>query len=155
MPHLSLQSPIGALTVFEDGGAIVSLDWGTAPDGLAPGGGGTKLLRAAREQLAAYFRRELEIFDLPLAPPGSEFQRAVCRAMSGIPYGALRTYGDIAAAVGSAPRAVGGACGRNPIPVIIPCHRVVGAGGAMTGYSGAGGLETKRALLHLEGVTLH
>ena len=155
MPHLSLQSPIGALTVFEEDGAIVSLDWGTAPDGLGGGGGGTGLLRAAREQLAAYFRRELEIFDLPLAPPGSEFQRAVCRAMSGIPYGALRTYGDIAAAIGSAPRAVGGACGRNPIPVIIPCHRVVGAGGAMTGYSGAGGLETKRALLHLEGAALH
>ncbi len=155
MPHLSLQSPIGALTVFEEDGAIVSLDWGTAPDGLAPGGGETKLLRAARDQFAAYFRRELEIFDLPLAPPGSEFQRAVCRAMSGIPYGALRTYGDIAAAIGSAPRAVGGACGRNPIPVIIPCHRVVGAGGAMTGYSGAGGLETKRALLHLEGAALH
>ncbi|MDE0540219.1 MAG: methylated-DNA--[protein]-cysteine S-methyltransferase [Rhodospirillales bacterium] len=155
MPHLSLQSPIGALTVFEDDGAIVSLDWGTVPDGPAPGGGETGLLRAARDQLAAYFRRELEIFDLPLAPPGSEFQRAVCRAMSGIPYGALRTYGDIAAAIGSAPRAVGGACGRNPIPVIIPCHRVVGANGAMTGYSGAGGLETKRALLHLEGVTLH
>jgi len=154
MPHLSLQSPIGALTVFEDDGAIVSLDWGTVPDGAAPGGE-TGLLRAAREQLAAYFRRELEIFDLPLAPPGSEFQRAVCRAMSGIPYGALRTYGEIAAAIGSAPRAVGGACGRNPIPVIIPCHRVVGANGAMTGYSGAGGLETKRALLHLEGAALH
>lgn len=155
MPHLSLQSPIGALTVFEDDGAIVSLDWGQAPNDPAGGGGETGLLRAAREQLAAYFRRELQIFDLPLAPPGSEFQRAVCRAMSGIPYGALRTYGDIAAALGSAPRAVGGACGRNPIPVIIPCHRVVGANGAMTGYSGAGGLETKRALLHLEGVTLH
>ncbi len=155
MPHLSLQSPIGALTVFEDDGAIVSLDWGVAPRGPASGGGETGLLRAARDQLIAYFRRELEIFDLPLAPPGTEFQRAVCRAMSGIPYGALRTYGDIAAAVGSAPRAVGGACGRNPIPIIIPCHRVVGAGGAMTGYSGAGGLETKRALLHLEGVTLH
>ena len=150
MPHLSLQSPIGALTVFEDGGAIVSLDWGQAS-----GGDGTGLLRAARDQLAAYFRRDLEIFDLPLAPPGTEFQRAVCRAMSGIPYGALRTYGEIAAAVGSAPRAIGGACGRNPIPIIIPCHRVVGANGAMTGYSGAGGLETKRALLHLEGVTLH
>ncbi len=150
MPHLSLQSPIGALTVFEDDGAIVSLDWGQAS-----GGDGTGLLRAARDQLAAYFRRDLEIFDLPLAPPGTEFQRAVCRAMSEIPYGALRTYGDIAAAVGSAPRAVGGACGRNPIPIIIPCHRVVGAGGAMTGYSGHGGLETKRALLHLEGVTLH
>ena len=150
MPHLSLQSPIGALTVFEDDGAIVSLDWGRAS-----GGDETGLLRAARDQLMAYFRRDLRIFDLPLAPPGTEFQRAVCRAMSGIPYGALRTYGDIAAAVGSAPRAVGGACGRNPIPIIIPCHRVIGAGGAMTGYSGHGGLETKRALLHLEGVTLH
>lgn len=155
MPHLSLQSPIGALTVFEDGGAIVSLDWGRAPSGPAPGGDETGLLRAASDQLIAYFRRELEIFDLPLAPPGTEFQRAVCRAMSGIPYGALRTYGEIAAAVGSAPRAVGGACGRNPIPIIIPCHRVVGAGGAMTGYSGHGGLETKRALLHLEGAALH
>ncbi len=155
MPHLSLQSPIGALTVFEDDGAIVSLDWGLVPNGPAPGGDGTGLLRAARDQLAAYFRRDLEIFDLPLAPPGTEFQQAVCRAMSGIPYGALRTYGDIAAAVGSAPRAVGGACGRNPIPIIIPCHRVVGANGAMTGYSGHGGLETKRALLHLEGITLH
>ena len=155
MPHLSLQSPIGALTVFEDDGAIVSLDWGLVPNGPAPGGDGTGLLRAARDQLAAYFRRDLEIFDLPLAPPGTEFQQAVCRAMSGIPYGALKTYGDIAAAVGSAPRAVGGACGRNPIPIIIPCHRVVGANGAMTGYSGHGGLETKRALLHLEGITLH
>lgn len=146
MPHVSLNTPIGALTVFEEEGAIVAVDWGRAPDPEE-----TPLLKAAKDQLLAYFERRLTDFDLPLRPAGSAFDKAVWDVMCEIPYGQTLTYGEIAARTGGVARAVGGACGRNPIPVIIPCHRVTAAGGRMGGYSGAGGVTTKRALLHLEG----
>ena len=108
-------------------------------------------LPALRAQLAAYFAGTLRSFDLPLAPRGSEFQLQVWEALREIPYGATRSYADIARAVGSpgASRAVGGANHDNPIGVVVPCHRVIGAGGALTGY--AGGLGRKRFLLELEG----
>jgi methylated-DNA-[protein]-cysteine S-methyltransferase len=108
------------------------------------------LLIQAADQLRAYFAGELREFDIPLAPSGTAFQRQVWSAVSAIPYGATATYSEIATAVGrpSACRAVGAANGRNPLPVIVPCHRIVGAAGGLTGYGG--GLDRKRSLLDLE-----
>ncbi len=119
--------------------------WGRAPYQVS-----SSLLSEATDQLDSYFTGRLRAFDLPLRPAGTEFQRAVWALMGEIPSGATRTYGGFARALGTAPRPVGGACGRNPIPIVIPCHRVVGAGGRMTGYSGGEGVATKRALLRLE-----
>src|SRR4051794_33228778 len=142
----SLRSPVGKLRIVADGERIVALNWDRAErDDASP------LLREAARQLGAYFAGQLREFDLPLAPRGSVFQRNVWAAMLRIPFGATRSYGELAAELGSAARAVGGACGSNPIPVVIPCHRVLGARGAMGGYSGRGGLATKRRLLSLEG----
>ncbi len=146
MPHLSFSSPVGPLCVFEDADAIIAIEWGHAPDPRE-----TPLLLETRRQLDAYFDGELSSFDVALAPHGTTHQTAVWDAMLRIPYGVTKTYGDIAAEIGSAPRAVGGACGANPIPIIIPCHRIIGGGGRLTGYSGEGGLDAKRALLRLEG----
>jgi methylated-DNA-[protein]-cysteine S-methyltransferase len=108
------------------------------------------LLREAADQLHAYFAGERDAFDLPLDLHGTGFQRAVWRALLTIPGGRTRSYGEIARALGApaAVRAVGGAIGRNPLSVVVPCHRVVGSDGSMTGY--AGGVERKRALLALE-----
>ncbi|WP_370248792.1 methylated-DNA--[protein]-cysteine S-methyltransferase [Nocardioides sp.] len=109
------------------------------------------LLRRCVEQLEAYFARELTVFDLPLAPAGSAFQQQVWGALQGIGYGETASYGEVAQRIGrtaAASRAVGLANGSNPIPVIIPCHRVIGANGSLTGY--AGGLERKQVLLDLE-----
>jgi methylated-DNA-[protein]-cysteine S-methyltransferase len=108
------------------------------------------LLEEAAQQLRAYFAGELRRFELPLAPHGTEFQRRVWDAVAGIPYGTTSTYSVVAAAIGSprACRAVGAANGRNPLPIVVPCHRLLGASGALTGYGG--GLELKRALLDLE-----
>jgi len=110
------------------------------------------LLRAAVSQLGEYFADQRQKFDLTLDMRGTEFQRQVWRALLGIARGQTASYGDIARQIGSpsAVRAVGAAVGRNPLSVIVPCHRVVGSDGSLTGY--AGGLERKRALLHLEGV---
>ena len=105
----------------------------------------------AKAQIEAYFAGTRRTFDLPLRVEGSEFQRAVCAAMLEIPHGETRTYGEIARDLGQSAQAVGRACGHNPIPVLIPCHRVMGAGGKLTGYSGQGGVETKLALLRHEG----
>lgn len=138
-------SPVGALTVFEEDGAITSLRWAETESAH------TALLDQTLTQLAAYFAGELQEFDLPLHVKGSEFQQAVCNEMLKIPYGETCTYGDIAKTLGVAAQPVGGACGGNPIPIIIPCHRVMGAGGKLTGFSGAGGVETKVALLRHEG----
>lgn len=149
MAHLSMLSPLGSLTIFEEDDTIVALDFGRAV-----GASESPLLLRARDQLDAYFDRGRQGFDLPLSPRGSDFQRAVWDQMCVIPYGTAATYGDIAKHLGSAARAVGGACGANPIPIIIPCHRVVGASGRMTGYSGGEGIETKLALLRLEGYRL-
>ncbi|HET6182372.1 MAG TPA: methylated-DNA--[protein]-cysteine S-methyltransferase [Acetobacteraceae bacterium] len=144
MPQLSLHTPIGDLTVSEESGAIVAIDWGWGRDQDE-----TPLLRAARRQLFAYFDGALTSFDLPLAPPGTPYQRRVWAALQAIPYGETRTYRQIAAAAGGVARSVGQANGNNPIPIIIPCHRVVAAGG-LGGYSGGDGLDTKRWLLNLE-----
>ncbi len=111
---------------------------------------GAALLREAAAQLAAYFAGRLAAFDLPLAPRGTPFQQEVWRAIARVGYGVTSSYGEVAAALGNpaAARAVGAATGRNPIGIIVPCHRLVGRCGALTGY--AGGIERKRWLLALE-----
>lgn len=146
MKQISFQSPVGPLVVTEDGGAIAQLGWGQTAlvDDSA-------VLREACAQLTAYFDGRLTRFELPLRVDGSAFQRAVCEAMSAIPYGETMTYGEIAKITGNSAQAVGNACGSNPIPILIPCHRVMGAGGRLVGFSGAGGVETKVQLLRLEG----
>lgn len=141
-----IDSPIGTLTLTERAGALVAINWGKQGT-QSP----TPLLRRAGDQLRDYFAGDLEAFDLPLAPAGTAFQQRVWARMAQIPYGKLLTYGALAKSIHSSARAVGGACGRNPIPIILPCHRVLAADGSLTGYSGAGGTDTKRMLLHLEG----
>lgn len=145
MNYLSLLSPTGPLTLFEEAGKIIVVEWGRAT-------GGTKssLLLEAKNQLSQYFAGTRQSFDLPLNPAGSDFQKAVWQQMQKIPYGETKTYGDLAKNLKTAPRAVGGACGKNPIPIIIPCHRVMGANGKLTGFSGGEGVTTKQALLRLE-----
>jgi len=149
MNYISINSPVGFLTVFEEDGAITVVEWGRVPEPVE-----TPLLTEARRQLDAYFDRKLEVFDLPLKPEGTAFQRSVWDGMLKIPYGLTQTYGALAKSIGSVPRAVGGACGRNPIPIIIPCHRVTGANGKLTGFSGGEGVRTKQQLLTLENNTL-
>ncbi|MEX1147576.1 MAG: methylated-DNA--[protein]-cysteine S-methyltransferase, partial [Sphingomonadales bacterium] len=119
MPQLSLHSPVGDLTVHEHGGAIVSLDWGWVPDQQE-----TPLLVRARDRLQAYFDGDTGPFDLPLDPPGTAFQKRVWAALTLIPAGTVRTYGELAREIGSQPRAAGMGCARNPLPILIPCHRV-------------------------------
>lgn len=147
MAQLSLHSPIGDLTVTEENGKIISLDWGWVPENWQSS---TPLLEQAVDQLNRYFDGEIGDFDLPLDPPGTEFQKKVWAEMLKIPAGKTKSYGEVAKILGSAAQPVGTACGANPIPVIIPCHRILAAGGKMGGYSGDGGLETKEALLRLE-----
>ena len=145
MPQLSMHSPIGDLTISEDDGAIVAVDWGWGRDQTE-----SALLTRAVQQLNEYLDGNRRSFDLPLNPGGTAFDKKVWDEMLQIPCGEVKTYGDLAKRLGAPARAVGTACGRNPIPVIIPCHRVV-ATGSLGGYSGEGGVETKLALLGLEG----
>ena len=140
-----MHTPLGDLTVSEQDGAIVALDWGWGRDQAE-----TPLLLRARAQLEEYLDGERAGFDLPLAPHGSAYRRRVWAALCEIPSGATRTYAEIARVAGGSARSVGQANGANPIPVLIPCHRVVAAGGRIGGYSGGQGLDTKRFLLHLE-----
>ncbi len=143
--RLSLESPVGWLTAYAHGNGLIELNWARCRRALP-----SPLLRETAKQLRAYFKGALTVFDLPLAPDGSAHDHRVWQAMSRIPYGETATYGELAVAARSSPRAVGRACGANPLPIIVPCHRVTGAGGALGGYSGAGGLATKRLLLALE-----
>ncbi len=142
--RLSIASPVGKLVLAEEDDALVAIGWGGKE-----ARSNSPLLAEAARQLDAYFAGRLTEFDLPLEPAGSPFERRVWVAMQAIPYGETRCYGDLAEAIGSAPRAVGGACGKNPIPIVIPCHRVL-AKSSLGGYSGAGGLATKQTLLSLE-----
>lgn len=143
---ITVHTQFGLLGLTEETGAITGVIWGGRDDDPE-----TPLLQEAAAQLRAYDAGQLQQFDLPLRVVGSDFQRAVCDAMLAIPYGDTLTYGDIARALGKSAQAVGSACGGNPIPILIPCHRVMGAGGKLTGFSGAGGVETKVALLRHEG----
>jgi methylated-DNA-[protein]-cysteine S-methyltransferase len=141
-----INSPIGPLTLTERDGALVRLSFGAHGSCDPP----TPLLRRATGQLNEYFAGTRREFDLPLAPSGTEFQLACWRALREIPYGETRSYGEQATRIGrpDRARAVGAANGANPIAVIVPCHRVIGADGSLVGFGG--GLETKRRLLDLE-----
>ncbi len=143
--QISFDTPTGPFFVTEEDGAITAAGWGraTAPEA-------TDLLQEARAQVDAYFDGRLTEFDLPLIPPGSAFQKQVCARMSEIPFGETRTYGELAALLRAPAQAVGQGCGGNPIPLLIPCHRVLGANG-LGGFSGGTGIETKVALLRHEG----
>ena len=148
LPQISLHTPVGDITVSEADGQIVALDWGWGRDQTE-----TPLLARARDQLHAYFDARSFTFDLPLAPEGTPYRRRVWAALRTIPPGQTRTYRDIARQAGGSARSVGGANGANPIPILIPCHRVVASGG-LGGYSGGDGRPTKRYLLDLETPTL-
>lgn len=144
MPQLSFHTPLGALTLSEENGCIVSLDWGFGRDQAQ-----TPLLLNGRDQLQAYFDSTLTHFDLPLAPDGTPYRKRIWQALREIPPGETVTYAALAKSAGGSARSIGGAMGANPIPIVIPCHRVVGSAG-LGGYSGDGGLETKRWLIALE-----
>jgi methylated-DNA-[protein]-cysteine S-methyltransferase len=146
-----LDSPIGPLRVHTDGTAVTAVEFSPFREAGGVRDDAQPLLLEAKRQLNAYFDGELRDFDLPLAPSGTEFRRRVWAALEQIPYGATTSYGVVARGMGlpsGASRAVGTANGANPIPIVVPCHRVVGADGSLTGY--AGGLERKRLLLDLE-----
>jgi methylated-DNA-[protein]-cysteine S-methyltransferase len=148
-----ISSPVGRLTLVADGGDLTGLYFEDDPQRAAACRGAVRDdrgLRRAAQQVGEYFAGKRTSFDLSLAPKGTAFQRAVWRALERIPFGETATYGDIARAIGkpAASRAIGGANHRNPIAIVIPCHRVIGADGGMTGYGG--GLDRKRALLALE-----
>jgi len=157
--HAVIDSPLGPLTLVADDGRLAAL-YMTAQRHLPPDArlgdevsADEPVFADAVQELREYFAGERTSFDLELAPRGSDFQRAVWLRLREIPFGVTTTYGTIAADLGlppSAARAVGGAVGRNPLGVVVPCHRVVGANGALTGY--AGGLDRKVWLLEHEGV---
>jgi methylated-DNA-[protein]-cysteine S-methyltransferase len=141
----------GRLLLVSDGESLVRVDFpGTEPDPAWRRDRGDRVLAATCAQLADYFAGRRADFDLPLAPAGTPFQHSVWAALRRIPYGRTLSYAQLAEAIGrgGAARAVGHANGRNPIPIIIPCHRVVATGGKLGGYGG--GLDRKRALLELE-----
>lgn len=144
-----MDSPLGLLLIREEQGMLTAIDFADAP---AKADGDRPVLREARAQLAAYFAGRLRAFDLPLDPRGTAFQLRCWEALRQIPYGRAITYGEEAKRVGNAAacRAVGGANGRNPLPIVIPCHRVLASGGRLGGYSA--GLEKKRFLLDKEGI---
>ncbi|MDH5823870.1 methylated-DNA--[protein]-cysteine S-methyltransferase [Luteimonas sp. RD2P54] len=153
--HTRIDSPVGPLLLAASDGGLHAIEFHAARhpvrrrvdwrEGRHP------LLDEASRQLREYFDGRRRAFDVPLAPQGTAFQRQVWFALAGIPYGATLSYAQLAARLGrpSATRAVGAANGRNPLPIVLPCHRVIGADGSLTGFGG--GLPTKHYLLRLEG----
>lgn len=152
MNYQYLDSPVGRLRLVSDGKHLTAIEWeqrqAIDPDDTEKT---DPALSACAKQLREYFAGERRSFDLPLSPTGTEFQKNVWAALKAIPYGKLRSYRDIAESLDNpkAVRAVGAANGRNPIPIVVPCHRVIGSDGSLTGF--AGGLEAKKVLLELEG----
>ena len=144
MAQMHIDTPVGQLAIDEMDGTITRVRWRATERPSE-----TPLLREACRQVSAYFAGDLTDFDLPLAPAVSEFEKGVLDAMLRIPFGETRTYGDLARELDAQPQAIGQACGANPIPLIIPCHRILAANG-LGGYSGDGGIETKITLLRHE-----
>lgn len=143
-----IDSPIGGLRLHVSAGLLTMVEFDAEPRGTRAA---DPLLDDAERQLGEYFAGERRDFDLPLANDGTEFQRKVWGELRRIPFGETASYADVARRLGYAPgvsRAVGAANGANPLPVVVPCHRVVGSDGSLTGY--AGGVERKRTLLALE-----
>lgn len=161
--EVTLETPVGKLLIRADETAIIRLTWlmdGETEESSADiqqsargaNHPARQLLEEAVRQLEAYFDGSLREFNMPLAPAGTRFQQRVWHEMAKIPFGETMTYGQLAEKSQSVARAVGGACGANPIPIIIPCHRVLGGGGKLGGFSGGSGPDSKRALLEHEGV---
>jgi methylated-DNA-[protein]-cysteine S-methyltransferase len=154
MAYARVESPIGPLLLQSDGTALIGLYMDPPPDGLQDGAGDATVgpLPQAARQLDEYFTGRRREFDLPLRLDGTDFQRRVWNVLLEIPYGATWSYGDLARRIGNpkASRAVGLANGRNPLSILVPCHRVIGADGSLTGYGG--GLQRKRWLLAHEGL---
>ena len=147
MAHRYVESPIDGLLLHGEGDTLVAIDFGAepVPDETSD------VLEDAAAQLQEYFAGERREFDLPLAARGTAFQQRVWAALAKIPYGQTMSYGQVAARLGLVPgasRAVGSANGSNPIPIVVPCHRVIGANGTLTGFGG--GIDRKRTLLALE-----
>jgi methylated-DNA-[protein]-cysteine S-methyltransferase len=149
MGTLTIDTPVGALTLRGDGEAITRISW-LDHGKPAPTDERDRLCDQAARELLSYFSGQLTTFTVPVTLRGSALQLGVWEVMRRIPFGEVLTYGDVARAVSSEPQAVGTACGQNPIPVIVPCHRIVGAGGKLTGFSGGNGIETKAFLLDHE-----
>lgn len=152
MNYQYLESPIGQLRLVSDGTHITAIEFaGMHASGDTDRETSDSALAACSQQLKEYFAGQRKIFDLPLAPGGTSFQNSVWGVLRRIPYGELRSYRDIATAIDNvkAVRAVGAANGKNPIPIVVPCHRVIGSDGSLTGF--AGGLDAKEALLRMEG----
>lgn len=153
---IRIESPIGRIELTSDGTSITSL--AIERDGRLPHDGqpsnSTAVLDAAVSQLGEYFAGARRDFDLPVSMAGTDFQRSVWRELAEIPYGEVVSYGEIGLATGrpTAGRAVGGAVGANPVPIIVPCHRVLASSGRITGYSGGNGIPTKAWLLDHEGI---
>lgn len=147
--YASLNGPVGWISVFVEERAVLALEWGRS-EAAVPGPG----LEVALAELERYFEGELVSFSVPVRPQGGPFRQRVWQRLMAIPRGSTATYGALAAELGTSPRAVARACAANPIPIIIPCHRVVAATGGLGGYSGGDGIATKQALLALEGVQL-
>ena len=157
LSYKEMNSPVGKLILIANSSALVGILWeqestdrsalGATFDPHHP------VLAEAERQLLEYFARKRTQFELPLDPHGTEFQKKVWRSLQQIPFGKTKSYAEIAKGIGAprASRAVGAANGKNPLPIVVPCHRVIGASGALTGFGG--GLETKARLLALEGST--
>jgi methylated-DNA-[protein]-cysteine S-methyltransferase len=157
MRYDEIDSPVGPLLVAADEAGLRLIHFQAGPERRKPDPSWPRdpePFRALAKQLREYFRRERRSFDLPLAPRGTEFQLATWRALATIPYGETISYAELARRVGrpAASRAVGAANGANPLPIVVPCHRVIGKDGSLTGFGG--GLDTKRALLELEGALI-
>ena len=152
MNYQYLESPVGRLRLVSNGESLTAIEWEDlqteSAEGIERSDGA---LEACANQLSEYFAGHRHSFDLPLSPEGTAFQQNVWSALKRIPYGEVRSYRDIAESLDKpkAVRAVGAANGRNPLPIVVPCHRVIGSDGSLTGF--AGGLEAKKILLRLEG----
>ena len=152
MNYQDLDSPIGRIRMVSDGEHLTAIQFGNMKSATIAGNERSDpILKACSQQLKEYFTGKRRNFELPLSPSGTQFQQRVWDSLKAIPYGELRSYRDIAEGLHQpkAVRAVGAANGRNPLPIVVPCHRVIGSNGSLTGFSG--GLEAKRMLLKLEG----
>ena len=143
------KSPFGPITVFAEADSVIALEFGSIAEERP-----SKLLKNATDQLSAYFKGQIKHFSLPLNSTGTVFQQNVWDLIVKIPYGTTLSYGELAQNLNSAPRSIGGACGKNPIPIIVPCHRVLAANYKIGGFSGGYGISTKTSLLRLEGINI-
>lgn len=147
MATIYLETPLGKIYITEKNGFISNIGNIPQKDEILFE---TKILNQAQQQLYEYFKTERKSFNLPLNPQGSDFQKQVWQKLFLIPYGQTLSYAALAQKINSAPRAIGLACAKNPIPIIIPCHRVIAQNGSLKGYSGFNGLKDKQYLLNLE-----